>query len=74
MDIQKTFCYHKPNDNQITRYDSIRLIAKEYAELILLICPDSREKSIALTKLQETVMWANASIAITEADNVSQNL
>jgi hypothetical protein len=73
MDIEKTFCYHKPNDNQITRYFCIRSMAKEFAELIVDACPDSREKSTALTKLQETVMWANASIAITEADNVSQN-
>lgn len=26
-------------------------------------CPDSREKSLALTKVEEAVMWANASIA-----------
>lgn len=26
-------------------------------------CPDSREKSLAMTKLEECSMWANASIA-----------
>jgi len=29
-------------------------------------CPDSREKSLAFTKLEEAVMWANASIARNE--------
>ena len=26
-------------------------------------CPDGREKSLALTKLEETFMWINKSIA-----------
>ena len=29
-------------------------------------CPDSRELSVALTKLEEAVMWANAAIARNE--------
>jgi hypothetical protein len=29
-------------------------------------CPESRERSLALSKLQELVMWSNASIAINE--------
>lgn len=31
--------------------------------LISKLCPDSREKSLAITKLEEAVFWANASIA-----------
>lgn len=27
------------------------------------LCPESREKSLAVTNLEESVMWANASIA-----------
>jgi hypothetical protein len=26
-------------------------------------CPDSREKSLAMTNLEQAVMWANAAIA-----------
>jgi len=29
-------------------------------------CPDSREKSVAITKLEESIMWANAAIARNE--------
>ncbi len=32
------------------------------------LCPESREKSLAITNLQQSVMWANASIAINEED------
>jgi hypothetical protein len=41
----------------------IRDTAKHLAELLLRRCPASRERSLALTKLEESVMWANASIA-----------
>lgn len=64
MNIEETFKYHNPKGNQSEMYDSIRSKAKELAVLIDTTCPDSREKSIAMTKLQETTMWANASIAI----------
>lgn len=30
------------------------------------LCPESRERSLAFTKIDEAVMWANASIARNE--------
>lgn len=66
MDIEKNFTYHSPKGNQPERYGRIRDKAREFAELIEAECPDSREKSLALTKLEESVMWANASIARNE--------
>jgi hypothetical protein len=35
----------------------------ELAEEITRSCPECREKSLALTKVEEAVMWANAAIA-----------
>lgn len=66
MDIEKNFTYHSPKGNQPERYGRIRDKAREFAELIEAECPDSREKSLAFTKLEESVMWANASIARNE--------
>jgi len=64
MNIENTFTYHAPNEEQQKRYVELRNKAKELAYMIQSHCPDSREKSIALTKLQETIMMANAAIAI----------
>lgn len=64
--IQNIFTYHAPFGNQAVKYVDIREKAKELALLIQSHCPESREKSLALTKVQEVVMWANASIAINE--------
>ena len=65
-DVQKIFTYHPPKDDQPKKYEEIRSIARDYAKVITDLCPDSSERSIALTKLDECVMWANASIARNE--------
>ena len=64
--IENNFTYHQPTGDQPKRYEAIRNKAKEMALLIEDICPTSREKSLAFTKLEEMVMWANASIARNE--------
>ncbi|WP_085523856.1 Acb2/Tad1 domain-containing protein [Tuberibacillus sp. Marseille-P3662] len=64
--IENTFTYHKPDDEQIVKYQTLRTNFKHTAYQIDTLCPDSREKSLAMTKLEEAVMWANASIARNE--------
>lgn len=68
MNIEQIFTYHKPFGTQPVRYVAIRDAAKALAFIIDNNCPDSREKSVALTNLQQCVMWANASIAVNEED------
>jgi len=65
-DFERTYTYHAPKADQPPRYEAIRAKAKELATLIEETCPDSREKSLAHTRLEEAVMWANASIARNE--------
>lgn len=62
-DIDNRFMYHPPKEGQPERYIAIRDTAKGLAELINAICPESREKSLSVTALEECVMWANSSIA-----------
>ena len=64
--IENNFTYHTPKVDQVGRYISIREKAKELAYMIDELCPDSRERSLAMTKLEECVMWANAAIARNE--------
>jgi len=66
MNIENNFTYHTPKSDQIEKYQDIRTKGKEFAKLINEFCPASREKSLAETKLEEAVMWANASIARNE--------
>lgn len=64
--IERCFTYHPPKGDQADRYVSIRDTAMGLATLMAGSCPESREFSLALTKLEESVMWANASIARNE--------
>lgn len=72
-EIENIFMYHLPKADQPKRYDAIRTKAKELALLINEVCPESREKALALTNLQQTTMWANASIAINEGGDEHEN-
>ena len=47
-------------------YQFIGDVAKDLAQTIISNCPSSRERSLAITKLEEAIMWANASIARNE--------
>ncbi|RLB40899.1 MAG: hypothetical protein DRH30_07910 [Deltaproteobacteria bacterium] len=60
------FSYHSPKDDQQDRYERIREAMRELALDIASMCPPSRERSLAITKLEEASMWANASIARNE--------
>lgn len=65
-DLDNIFMYHAPKGDQQRRYELLREYAKGLASLIVTSCPSSRERSLALTKLEESVMWANSSIARNE--------
>ena len=64
LNLDNIFTYHETKPEQLPKYLAIRAMARELAELIQNECPDSRERVVALTNVQQAVMWANASIAI----------
>ncbi len=62
-ELKARFTYHAPKPGQPEAYQHIRDKAHELAQLIVLLCPESRELALALTNLEQSVMWANAGIA-----------
>ena len=61
--IENDFVYHSPKEGQPLIYQNLRDQAKALAKTIIDSCPEGRELSIALTKLEEAIFWANAGIA-----------
>ena len=61
FDIRLT--YHPPKTDQIPKYRELRQCTRSLALLIEGSCPDSQERSLAITRLEEALMWANAAIA-----------
>jgi hypothetical protein len=62
-DIETRFTYHPPTEGQPEKYETIRGAAKSFALTLNDLVPDGREKSLAITHLEDVVMWANAGIA-----------
>ena len=65
--LNTAFTYHKPTGaDQVDRYAHLRDVARSFAKEVMHCAPPSREQSLALTKIEEAVMWANAAIARNE--------
>lgn len=61
--INRDFTYHPPTPAKAEKHQAVRDAAKELAVLVMAVVPASREQSLAMTKIEEAVMWANAGIA-----------
>ena len=70
-EIENWFSYHPPFGNQKDRYVLIRDAAKNMAYIIRAFTPKNPDQTVALRKLRECVMTANAAIACGEPAGVS---
>lgn len=62
-DLDNRFEYHAPTGNKASRHEYVRVRMRKLADIVDDIAPDCREKSLAITALEEAMMWANAAIA-----------
>jgi hypothetical protein len=64
--VNNDFTYHAPHPYQIGRYAALREAGRLLAIKIVENTPISREQSLALTNLEQAIMFANAAIARNE--------
>jgi len=63
-DIDDRFAFHPATDDEKRdAHSSARQACKRAADTINELCPDGREKAVAITKLEEAMFWANAALA-----------
>lgn len=62
-ELHRRFTYHAPDDAKQARHAQLRSAALAYATILAELTPHSREQSLALTHLEEALMWGNAAIA-----------
>lgn len=64
VEVESRFTYHQPSTEDVVRRHSfIRAECSILAMKLVATCPESRELSLALTKLDEVCMYANAAVA-----------
>lgn len=54
---------HAPDSEKVVAIEEVRNYFKQAAHTVIGLVPSSREQSLALTKLEEALMWAVAGIA-----------
>jgi len=62
-EISSRFKSYPMDDKTKMKSDKIRKDIIDLADTIDIYCNESREKSIALTKLEECLMWVNKSLS-----------
>lgn len=75
MDVSvliSNFNYRKMSEKQIEDSQNVRELGVKLALLIDEVIPDSREKSLAITKLEESIMWANKGISLNLKEKESE--
>lgn len=66
LNVENWFTYHPVIGNQAERYVALREKAKEMATAIVDLVPQCADRTVALRKLRECIMTANAGIACEE--------
>lgn len=63
-DLENRFRHHAPKDDVVAmNHGAVRAGCLSLALLLEEIVPDGREKSLAVTNLEQVIFWANAAIA-----------
>jgi hypothetical protein len=64
QDVKNRFSYHAPRTPEVSEaHERVRQECQIFAEFLNHVLPEGREKSLAVTNLEQTMMWANAAIA-----------
>ena len=56
------FEYHAPDADQLERLKRTRSAIREAYLVVIAELPNCRERSLAITKLEEASMWANKGV------------
>ena len=66
--IERSLTNVTPTADGIERIERVREVGKKLGTMIAMNCPLSREQSLALTHLEDAVMWAVKAIVLEGGD------
>lgn len=63
-DLKNRFAFHPATtEEKQMAHGSVRDVCLQVAEFLNGMLPEGREKSVAMTKLEEVMFWGNAALA-----------
>jgi hypothetical protein len=62
-DLDNRFDYHRPTPERVAAHEAVREGCRAFAHFIEAKVPNGRERSLAITKIEEAMFWMNAGIA-----------
>ena len=62
-----SFDYHAPDEVQLAMIDGYRDVAKIFRDSLMKTLPPSRERSLALTHIEEALMWSCKAVFVPPA-------
>lgn len=72
MSIAKAFAYHKPSERGLEKITRLRAAYSALMADIDSMCPPSRERSLAVTKLEISAMWAIQSVVYNDTESKAE--
>lgn len=64
--IDKPYAYHKPSEDGLEKINRLRAHFSEGERLMKEICPESRQRAVAITNNEQTAMWAIKSVVFND--------
>jgi len=62
-ELKDRFRYHAPSEAGRSTHEVLTMVITIAAAIVNEVVPNGREKSLALTKLEEAKFWASAGVA-----------
>lgn len=63
-DLEHRIKHHPPqSDEAVAAHEAVRAGILDFCDVLLEYVPESRERALAITNLEQSMMWANAAIA-----------
>lgn len=67
-DFKRSTTNHTPTSETIDEIENYREVIQQIAEILILSVPPSRARSIALTHLEDAIMWGVKSYILRDKD------
>lgn len=67
--MEKTFAFHKPSEEGMFHIQTLRTKFSELKQAIEAAAPASRERSVALTELETSAMWAIKAVVVNDPNS-----